>query len=163
MDDTLPCNGFQIPVADILNAVFTSVQQQLLAVGSASSDGTPCLTLDDIHQQQYEDQVSDIMDSKRRLYEEYVAGVIDAETFQKNKASLDETLLRARNTYAAMKAKVEEKQTIQDRHQQRQQLLDDLQPEGTLSNELAERIIDHIIVHPDRRTEIVYKIADLLE
>ena len=62
-----------------------------------------------------------------------------------------------------MKAKVEETQIIQDRHQQRQQLLDDLQTEGTLSNELAERIIDRIIVYPDRRIEIVYKIADLLK
>lgn len=163
MDDTLPCSGFQIPVADVLNAVFASVQQQLLAAGPTSSDGSPCLTLDDIHQQQYEDQVADIMDSKRRLYEEYVAGVIDAEAFQKSKASLDETLARTKSTFAAMKAKVDETQIIQDRHQQRQQLLDDLQTEGTLSNELAERIIDRIIVYPDRRIEIVYKIADLLE
>lgn len=66
-------------------------------------------------------------------------------------------------TFAAMKAKVEEKQTIQDRHQQRQQLLDDLQTEGTLSNELAAQIIEHITIHSDRRIEIVYKIADLLE
>ena len=88
MDDTLPCNGFQIPVADVLNAVFTSVQQQLFAVGPTSSDGTPCLSLDDIHRQQYEDQVADIMDSKRRLYEEYVAGVIDAEAFRRTRLRL---------------------------------------------------------------------------
>ena len=159
----ISCNGYQIPVDDVLNAVFTSVQQQLLAAGPTSSDGSPCLTLDDIHQQQYEDQVADIMDSKRRLYEEYVAGVIDAEAFQKSKASLDETLARTKSAFAAMKAKVEEMQIIQDRHQQRQQLLDDLQTEGTLSNDLAERIIDRIIVYSDRRIEIVYKIADLLE
>ena len=103
------------------------------------------------------------MDSKRRLYEEYVAGVIDAEAFQNSKASLDETLTKTKSSFAAMKAMVEEKQTIQGQHQQRQQLLNDLQTEGTLSNELAERIIDHIIVHPDGRIEIVYKIADLLE
>lgn len=89
--------------------------------------------------------------------------MIDADAFQMNKASLDETLAKTKSTFAAMKAKVEDSQTIRDRHQQRQQLLDDLQTEGTLSNELAERIIDHIIVHPDMRIEIIYKIADLLE
>ena len=108
------------------------------------------------------DQVAAVMDLKRQLYEEYVAGVIDAGAFQKNKASLDDTLGKIKSTFAAMKAKVEEKQTIQDRHQQRQRLLDDLQTEGTLSNELAEQIIDYITVYPDKQIVIVYKISDLL-
>ena len=45
-----------------------------------------------------------------------------SEAFQKSKASLDKALARIKSTFAAMKAKVEEKQTIQDRHQQRQQI-----------------------------------------
>ena len=102
------------------------------------------------------------MDSKRRLYEEYVAGVIDAEAFQKNKALLDETLAKVKNTFVVMRAKVEEQRNIRDRQQHRQQLLDDLQAEGALSNELAERIIDHIMVFPDKSIEIIYNISDLL-
>lgn len=161
MDDTLPCNGFQIPVVDVLNAVFTSVQQQLLAAAPVATDGEPCLSLIDIHQQQYEIQVAEIMESKRLLYEQFIAGEISADAFQQRKSSFDENLAQIKSSYVAMKAKAEEKKVVDDRQQQRQQLLADMQAEDTISNELAEQIIDRILIYPDRQIEIVYKVSDL--
>ncbi len=76
---------------------------------------------------------------------------------------LDERLSQTKSTFAAMRAKADEVQNIDERKQRRQMLLDEIQAAGTLSNELAEHIIDHINVYPDKRIEIVYKIADLLE
>lgn len=163
MDETLACHGFQIPVTDVVGTVFTVVTQQLLAAVPTISDGEICFTPVDIHQRQYEDQIAEIMDAKRLLYEQFIAGEIDAESFQKSKLSLDETLVRIKSTFAAVKAKAEEMQGVDDRQQRRQQILNDLQAEGTVSNELAERIIDQIRVHPDKRIEIIYKIADLFD
>ncbi len=163
MDDTLPCYGFQVPVDEVLEAVYTVVRQQLLAVVPTNTDGKQCLTLASVNQQQFEEQIAEIMDSKRLLYEQFVAGEIDAQSFKGQKSVLDERLSQTKSTFAAMRAKADEVQNIDERKQQRQMLLDEIRAAGTLSNELAERIIDHINVYPDKRIDIVYKIADLLE
>lgn len=126
-----------------------------------TTDGASCLSLIDIHQQQYEIQVTEIMESKRLLYEQLIAGEIEADAFQQGKSSLDEMLAKTKSTFAVMKAKAEEKQTAENRQQQRRQILADMQAEGTFSNELAEQIIDRILIYPDKRIEIVYKVADL--
>ena len=70
-------------------------------------------------------------------------------------------LAKTKSTFAAKKANAEEKQTAEKRQQQRRQILADMQAEGTFSNELAEQIIDRILIYPDKRIEIVYKVADL--
>lgn len=163
MDETVACYGFQIPVSDVLETVFNVVKQQLMAAVPVTTDGDPCLSLIDIHQQQYEIQVAEIMESKRLLYEQLIVGEIEADAFQLGKSSLDEMLAKTKSTFAAMKVKAEEKQTAENRQQQRRQILADMQAEGTFSNELAEQIIDQIRVHPDKRIEIVYKIADLFD
>lgn len=161
MDETLACYGFQIPVSDVLETVFNVVRQQLMAAVPVTTDGEPCLSLIDIYRQQYETQVAEIMESKRLMYEQLIAGEIEADAFQQGKSSLDEMLAKTKSTFAAMKTKVEEKQTAENRQQQRRQILADMQAEGTFSNELAEQIIDRILIYPDKRIEIVYKVADL--
>ncbi len=103
------------------------------------------------------------MESKRLLYEQFVAGEIGAASFKEQKSVLDERLSKTKSTFATMKAKANEVQCHDNRQRQRQLLLNEIQAAGTLSNELAERIIDHINVYPDKRIEIVYKIADLIE
>ncbi len=82
MDDTLPCYGFQVPVAEVLEAVYTVVRQQLSAVVPTNTDGKQCLTLAAANQQQFEEQIAEIMDSKRLLYEQFVAEEIDAQSFR---------------------------------------------------------------------------------
>ena len=161
MDETLACYGFQIPVSDVLENVFAVVEQQLTAAAPVTTDGGMGLSLADVHQQQYEDQVAEIMESKRLLYEQFIAREISADAFQQSKSSLDEMLAKTKSTFAAMKAKAEERQTADNRQLQRQRLLATMQAEGTFSNELAEQLIDRIFVYPDRRIEIVYKVSDL--
>ena len=132
-----------------------------MAAAPVTTDGDPALSLADVHQQQYEDQVAEIMESKRLLYEQLIAGEIEADAFQQSKSSLDEMLAKTKSTFAAIRAKAEEKQTAENRQQQRRRILADMQAEGTFSNELAEQIIDRILIYPDKRIEIIYKVADL--
>lgn len=161
MDENLACYGFQVPVSDVLETVFAVVKQQLTAAAPVTTDGGVGLSLADVHHQQYEDQVAEIMESKRLLYEQFIAGEISSSAFQQGKSSLDEMLAKTKSSFAAMKVKAEEKQTADNRQQQRQRILATMQAEGTFSNELAEQIIDRIFVYPDRRIEIVYKVSDL--
>lgn len=163
VDESLACNGFRIPAAEVLDAVFATVKQQLMSAVPALPDGTLCLTPADVHRQRYEAQIAEIMEEKRLLFERFIAGEIAAESFRQSKFELDEMLTKMKSTFAALTAKAEEKKTIADRQRQRQQLLDELLAEETLSNELAERMIDRITVFPDKRIEITYKMSDLFE
>ena len=163
MDETLACHGFQIPVIDVLNTVFTVVRQQLMAAAPATVDGTLCFSLTDVHHQQYEAQVTEIMEAKRLLYEQFIEGEISAEAFQESKSSFDEKLTITKSTFAAMKAMDVGKKMSDDRQRQRQQILDALQDEGVISNNLAERFINQISIYPGGQIEIVYKITDLLK
>ena len=62
---------------------------------------------------QDEQQIEALQDGKRTLYERYLMGEIDLNTYKAEKAACDELLLKTKNAYAAVLAQAKQKQDEQ--------------------------------------------------
>lgn len=111
----------------------------------------------------YWKRLSDLRSLKRALYERYLMGEIDLNTYKAEKAACDELLLKTKNAYAAVLAQAKKKQAEQARQDSRKEASKALFDADTLTTELAELLIDRVLVYPDKRIEIAYKIQDIFD
>ena len=112
---------------------------------------------------EYEQQIETLQDGKRTLYERYLMGEIDLNTYKVEKAACDELLLKTKNAYAAVLAQAKQKQDEQARQDSRKEASKAIFDADTLTTELAEMLIDRVLVYPDKRIEIAYKIQDIFD
>ena len=96
-------------------------------------------------------------------YEHYLMGEIDLNTYKAEKAACNELLLKTKNAYAAVLAQAKQKQDEQARQDSRKEASKALFDADTLTTELAELLIDRVLVDPDKRIEIAYKIQDIFD
>ena len=82
-------------------------------------------------------------------------------TYKAEKAACDELLLKTKNAYAAVLAQAKQKQDEQARQDSRKEASKVIFDADTLTTELAELLIDRVLVYPDKRIEIAYKIQDI--
>ena len=72
-----------------------------------------------------------------------------------------EAPLKTKNAYAAVLAQAKQKQDEQARQDSRKEASKAIFDADTLTTELAELLIDRVLVYPDKRIEIAYKIQDI--
>ena len=97
---------------------------------------------------EYEQQIEALQDGKRTLYERYLMGEIDPNTYKAEKAACDELLLKTKNAYAAVLAQAKQKQDEQARQDSRKEAFKAIFDADTLTTELAELLIDRVLVYP---------------
>ena len=71
--------------------------------------------------------------------------------------------LKTKNAYAAVLAQAKQKQDEQARQDSRKEASKAIFDADTLTTELAELLIDRVLVYPDKRIEIAYKIQDIFD
>ena len=96
-------------------------------------------------------------------YEHYLMGEIDLNTYKAEKAACNELLLKTKNAYATVLAQAKQKQDEQARQDSRKEASKAIFDADTLTTELAELLIDRVLVYPDKRIEIAYKIQDIFD
>ncbi len=97
------------------------------------------------------------------MYERYLMGEVDLNTYKAEKAVCDELLLKTKNAYAAVLAQAKQKQDEQARQDSRKEVSKAISDADTLTTELAELLIDRVLLYPDKRIEITYKIQDIFD
>ena len=100
---------------------------------------------------------------KATAYERYLLGEIDIDTYKAEKAACDELLLKTKNAYAVVLAQTKQKQEEQARHDNRQEAARAVFNSEGLTAELTGLLIDRVLVYPDNRIEIAYKIKDIFD
>ena len=162
-DPNSRCYSLRIPAADLEQAVFQTLKKQMELVLPGEVDETIQMGVYVAEQSEYERQIESLNDSKRDLFERYCMGEIDVEKYKAEKASVDAEILRTNNAYAAVIA--------QAKHQQEEQIQRDswngiwsaeAEADG-LTPELVDMLIEKVVVFPDKRVDIVYKVKDLFE
>ena len=126
------------------------------AAAPLAPDGTLRVDASVPERAEYEQQIEALQDGKRTLYERYLMGEIDLNTYKAEKAACDELLLKTKNAYAAVLAQAKQKQDEQVRRDSRKEATKAIFDTDTLTTEL---LIDRVLVYPDKRIEIAYKIV----
>ena len=102
-------------------------------------------------------------DSKQSLFEQYIMGEIDVETYKTEKAACDAAILKAKNAYAAIAAQAKKKKEEQNRQSCRTEITQAITNAEGLTPELVSLLIEKVYIFPDKRIEIAYKVHDLFD
>ena len=112
---------------------------------------------------EYEKQLEVLKDQKQALFERYLLGQIELDTYKSEKAVYDAEILKVKNAYAAVTAQAKLKREEQARQSSRQNIVHSIAEADVLTSELTDLLIEKVYVFPDNRIEIVYKVHDLFE
>lgn len=156
----MDCNGAQYSVAEVEQAVFEMLKKQVELI---CPDGVLDTTEAVDRASDYEQQISELQDQKMHLYELYILGTLDVDSYKRDKAALDAEILKAKSAYAIVAAQAKKQQAQHEEQVQRNQIVRELSSADSLSQSLADLLIDRIFVYPEKRIEIHYKIKDILE
>lgn len=151
----MPCNSLSIPIKELEQIVYDTINAQAKCVFGI--DNFQANT--DIHsdlQDEHERKVRFLQDSKRELYEQYVLGELDTETYKAKKAELDVKLAYERNVSATIEKQAQNERDEHEKAQRQKKIADELNAADTLTKSLVDLLIKRVYVFPDNRVELEY-------
>lgn len=157
------CRDVRADAAGLEKAVLLTLKKQLEILLPVHEDGTIHLEATAAKCSEYEKQLEALMDQKQALFERYLLGQIELDTYKSEKAVYDAEILKAKNAYAAVTAQAKLKWEEQARQSSRQEIAHSIAEADVLTSELTNLLIEKVYVFADNRIEIVYKIHDLFE
>lgn len=157
------CRDVRADVAGLEEAVLLTLKKQLEILLPVHKDGTIHLEATAAKCSEYEKQLEALRDQKQSLFERYLLGQIELDTYKLEKAVYDAEILKVKNAYAAVTAQAKLKREEQARQSSRQEIVHSIVEADVLTSELTDLLIEKVYVFPDNRIEIVYKIHDLFE
>ena len=157
------CRDVRADVAGLEEAVLLTLKKQLEILLPVHKDGTIHLEATAAKCSEYEKQLEALKDQKQALFERYLLGQIELDTYKSEKAVYDAEILKVKNAYAAVTAQAKLKREEQARQSSRQEIVHSIAEADVLTSELTDLLIEKVYVFPDNRIEIIYKVHDLFE
>ena len=115
-----------------------------------------------LRQADFDRQVFELQEEKRKLYESLVSGGFRPEIQRSKKSRISERLLEVQNTKAVVMARLEAEQEERQHQRQQMDISRMLTESDGLTSELVDLLIDKIYVYPDKRVDVEFKIRDSL-
>ena len=147
------CYRLRILQSELEETVRESVTRQAATVLDAGESAVNALQSPAVPEQ--EDRLEKLRDEKRRLYETFVLGGIDQDGYRTRKSAVDDELERALRVYETILNENMKSRPDAASIQAARSALDS----NTLTRELVDMLIDKILVYPDNRIEIGWKIS----
>ena len=113
-----------------------------------------------LRQADFDRQIFELQEEKRKLYESLVSGGIPLPKYKEQKEQISERLLEVQNTKAVVMARLEAEQEERQHQRQKMDISRMLTESDGLTSELVDLLIDKIYVYPDKRVDIAFKIRD---
>ena len=157
------CRDVRADAAGLEEAVLLTLKKQLEVLLPVHEDGTIHLEATAAKCSEYEKQLEALKDQKQALFERYLLGQIELDTYKSEKAVYDAEILKVKNAYAAVTTQAKLKREEQARQSSRQEIVHSIEEADVLTFELTDLLIEKVYVFPDNRIEIVYKVHDLFE
>lgn len=151
----MACHNLSIPIKELEKVVFDTINAQMkcaFSTGDIHSDAKR----DTAMQEEHEKKICFLQDSKRELYEQFVLGELDAESYKAQKAELDVKLAYERNVSAVIASQVRSEQNSLEETERKKEIAAELNSADTLTRSLVDLLIKRIYILPDQRIEIEY-------
>jgi hypothetical protein len=148
------CHGMRIGLADLDNAVFGTIQKQTQA--ATNIGGVAELAADDARQgamTEHGRKIDRLGDEKRGLYEKLILGEVTPEDYRVAKAKIDDEIARLTSANAAMTAQ----RAARGKAEKSRELAAMMEEAVSLTDQLADLLIDRVAVFPGGEIEIQWK------
>jgi len=154
-----PCHDQRIRASDLERLVYEIVSKQLevLSGADAVEIGEKLETRLE-RKAGFVEQIAQINDDKKLLFERLMRGEIDNDTYASKNTEYTAALLRVKNTLALASVQARDAQKAHDETVKRQAVMQEVSGEKELTQTLADTLIEKVIVYPGNRVEIAYKV-----
>lgn len=161
-DETEPCYNLTVFEEDLHNIILEIIQKQAqLTMKTDAADNWDNLNLKSTKVIELEKQIQNCNDEKQQLYEQFVMEEITLEVFTSEKAKLNKKADELKRQYKLVAEQVEQMKMDSSKKneivQMAKDVSEDIAKENSLTQELADLLIDKIYVYPDKRIEIQWK------
>lgn len=156
-----PCYGMTIRESELESIVYEFLCKQFEV--SLGIDGPNELKPVDkvaVRRAEFDNQIFELQEEKRKLYEALVIKQIDVNLYKEQKALIEQRLLEVQNTKAVVMTRLEAEQQEKERQHQQKDVLQSLVENKGLTSELVDMLIEKIFIYPNKRVEIVLKIKN---
>lgn len=158
-DKRFSCHGLKVPADDLEQAVFDTLKCQVEALES-DLDTLPAEALIP-GWAEYDRQIEGLLDDKLRLYERYLRGEVELDTYKAEASAYDEQLRKTKNARSAWMVQAEQTKEADERRQNRERAIREIAEADKLTDALSELLIEKVFVFPGNRIEIAYKTRDI--
>ncbi len=156
-----PCHKHKIYESDLHKVLFDIISKQaelILNVDSISDVDT--LSVKTEKSVDLEKQIEVYQQKKQKLYEQLLMQEISKDEYMELKAQYDATIQNMSAQYDRSRRDIEQAKSYRESLSQAKQIAKSVQKENTLTQALADMLIDKVYVYPDNRIEVVWKIKD---
>lgn len=160
-DKTEPCYDLGILEEELHTVIYDIISKQAEVIFNTSSIGTvSASTLQAEQQVEIQAQLDTYKREKQNLYEKLMGKEITTVEYQVMKKTFDEKIAYAQHQLEKCCKQIEENTLAAKTNSEVEKLAKEVLKENTLSQSLADRLIDKVYVYPNKRIEIVWKLQD---
>ena len=155
-DPDAACHKFKVATNEVEDAVITVIKVQA-GIILESDDLTGLRKAGGSNEQlaEYENQIMMLAEQRQTVYEQFVTGEIDRETYRNTKSSLTTQIDKLKNMVAMIKQSEHDSHAMKDTAEQAKAVLS----ESLAPQEIVDALIDKVCVFPDDHIEIAWKVA----
>ena len=161
VNESAACHGLMIAEAELEGLLFEILSKQAqIILGLDNLSIARQLDIQLAEQAKCDNRIEEYLDEKRVLYERLVMKQITTEEYKAQKAAIDIELDRLREIHSKLKMQTSQMQMNEKEKRARTELAQEVSEAGGLTAGLAEALIDRVLVYPDNRVEILWKMKD---
>lgn len=158
-DENAPCHGLSVEESALESAVYTVLKKQAQIILGADDVDADSIDVLSAKQAGYGQQISEIQEEKRKLFEQMVLHEVSEQEYKMKKIVLDAELTRVQEVQATLSTQLSQQQENEQIKNANRALAKKVVDASQLSAELVNMLIERVYVYPGQNIEIVWKVA----
>ncbi len=148
----------KIGINDLEQLVFDTIRSQVLCFTDTDVDYKSGVKASAEELNSYEHKIKALQNSKRELYEQYILGAVDEDTYKSKKADIENQLADMKNLCNIAAAKARSAQDDYEESIKSAEITAAINGADGLTQALADKLIERVYVFPNNRIEIKYAV-----
>lgn len=150
------CKDVSIRVEDLERTVFETIRSQAQCFVDTDADIKVRAEKSALELNGYEQNLKLLQESKRELYEQYILGILDIDTYKSKKAELEVQLADMKHLCSVVADKAKTAQEDYEESIKNAEIAASIDGADSLTKALVDKLVERVYVFPNNRIEIKY-------
>lgn len=150
------CKDVSIRVEDLERTVFDTIRSQAQCFVDTDADIKVRAEKSALELNGYEQNLKLLQESKRELYEQYILGILDIDTYKSKKAELEIQLADMKHLCSVVADKAKTAQEDYEESIKNAEIAALIDGADSLTKALVDKLVERVYVFPNNRIEIKY-------
>ena len=150
------CKDVSIRVEDLERTVFDTIRSQAQCFVDTDADIKARAEKSALELNGYEQKLKLLQESKRELYEQYILGILDIDTYKSKKAELEIQLADMKHLCSVVADKAKTAQEDYEESIKNAEIAASIDGADSLTKALVDKLVERVYVFPNNRIEIKY-------